>query len=70
MFAFFDQIVGWLDMLGTMITSFFTSLGTLLSVIVNAFNFTSLVTIYFPGVLSAGIGITLAFAVVKFLVGR
>ncbi len=70
MFDFFNQIVGFFEMIGTMIVNFVNSLIMILGTVVQIPTIVAEMAFFLPAIIFTGVSITIAFAVIKFIVGR
>lgn len=70
MFAFFDDILGFFNIIFSAITHFFKSLFYMLELIVSATSIQSVLIPLLPSIIGISVSVVLGIAVVKLLVGR
>lgn len=70
MFEFFDQVVGFFEVIWTMIQNFINSLIMILGTVVAIPGVIAELAFFLPAVIFTGVTVTISFAVVKFLIGR
>lgn len=69
MFEFFDKIIGFFEMIFTVITNFFSSLGQILEVIFTIPNVVGSLAVM-PSLIFTGMTIVISFATIKFILAR
>lgn len=70
MFDFFDKIIGFFEMIWTLVVNLVNSLLMLLGTIVNIPVVIGVLSMYLPAVIFTGVMVTISFAVIKLIVGR
>ncbi len=70
MFDFFDKIIGFFEMIWTLVVNLVNSLLMLLGTIVNIPVVIGVLAMYLPAVIFTGVMVTISFAVIKLIVGR
>lgn len=70
MFAFFDKIIGFLEMLWDFFVNLVEGLITALAAIANIATLPALLALYMPTIITTGVIICISFAVIKFIIGR
>lgn len=70
MFAFFDDILGFFNVIFSAIVHFFQSLFYLFQLIMTATNIQTTLLPLLPSIIGLSLGVVLAIGVVKLLVGR
>lgn len=69
MFEFFDKVIGFFEMIGTLITNFVTSLGQILEVVLNIPAVVGSLAVM-PSIIFTAMTITISFATIKFILAR
>ena len=70
MFAFFDQIIGYIELIWNFVLSFFKALGFAISALVSSITIPTTLIAYLPTFLGASVSIVIGVYLVKFLLGR
>lgn len=70
MFEFFDKIIGFFEMIWTLVVNLVNSLLMLLGTIVNIPVVIGALSVYLPAVIFSGVMVTVSFGVIKLIVGR
>lgn len=70
MFAFFDQIIGYIELIWNFVLSFFKALGFAISALVSSITIPTTLIVYLPTFLGASVSIVIGVYLVKFLLGR
>lgn len=70
MFEFFDQIIGFLETIWTLVSNFVNSLVMILETVIMVPSVVAEMAFFLPAVIFTGVTVTISFGIIKFLLGR